>query len=228
MRKSLIWAIPAIAALATPAAAMDWNGFYAGAVAGYTFGTSDASYDSPDIINPVPIPFSTFGLDSEPSGGSVGVTVGYNSVMDGGAVFGVEGDLSASFVGDTIYDDFADYRGRPGNTIAVDTDYSGTFRGRLGFAADQFMPYLTAGIAFAHTTVTPTDYDVTPISDEATTFGWTAGAGFEVAASDTISVKAEYLYTDLGEHTWFEGELYSSTSHSTSHTIRAGVNFHFD
>lgn len=228
MRKSFMWAAASMLAAVTPSAAMDWSGFYAGTVAGFSSGTSEASYDSPDITTPVPIPFSTFDLDSEPSGGSVGVTLGYNSVMDGGVVFGLEGDLSAAFVSDTIYDDFADYRSRPGNSIAIETDYSGTLRGRLGFASDQFMPFLTAGLAFAHTTVTPTDYDVDPISDEATTFGWAAGAGLEVAASDTISIKGEYLYTDLGEHTWFEGELYSSTSHATSHSVRVGINFHFD
>lgn len=228
MLKGIIWAVPTAIALAAPAAAMDWNGFYAGTVAAYTSGTSESSYDSPDLINPVPVPFSSFDLDSEPSGGSIGVTLGYNAAMDGGLVFGVEGDLSAAFVGDTIYDDFADYRGRPDNAIDIETDYSGTLRGRLGFASEQFMPFVTAGLAFAHSTVTPTDYDVDPISDEATTVGWAAGAGIEVAASDTVSVKGEYLYTDLGEHTWFEGELYSSTSHSTSHSVRLGVNFHFD
>ncbi|WP_299641128.1 hypothetical protein [Devosia sp.] len=46
--------------------------------------------------------------------------------------------------------------------------------------------------------------------------------------SDAVTVKTEYLFTDLGEHTWFDGELWSSTSHSTSHTVRVGLNFALD
>lgn len=207
-----------------PASAFDWNGFYAGVSAGYSFGHSDAAYDSPDIVQP-PIPFSTFNLDSDPSGAFVGVTLGGNAAMGGGLVAGVEGDLSYGNITDTIADDFATYRLEPGNTITSTTDFSGTLRGRVGFDGGEFLPFLTAGLAGARVMVEATDGN---LSEDATLFGWTAGGGVELATSDSMTVKAEYLYTDLGEHTWFEGELWSSTSHSTSNAFRLGLNFALD
>lgn len=211
----------ALAIQVAPALAFDWNGFYAGVSAGYSVGHSDAAYDAPDIL----APFSTFNLDSDPSGAFVGVTVGGNAAMSSGLVVGVEGDLSYGNITDTIADDFATYRGDLGNTITSTSDFSGTLRGRLGFDGGEFLPFLTAGLAGAHVKVEATDGN---LSDDATLFGWTAGAGVELATSDSMTVKAEYLYTDLGEHTWFEGALWSSTSHSTSNAIRLGLNFALD
>jgi len=142
-----------------------------------------------------------------------------------GVVLGIEGDLYLAGIDDTIYDQAADDYGRPGNWITSTTDWTGSLRGRIGFDAGDFMPYLTAGLAVAHVTIDATDG---PLSTDATLWGWAAGAGVEAAVADNVTIRGEYLYTDLGEHTWFEGNVYSSTSHSTAHTFRAGVNFHFD
>ena len=84
--------------------------------------------------------------------------------------------------------------------------------------------YDAGGLAFSHTTVSATEGD---LSDDANLTGWTIGAGIEQAFTDRISVKFEYLYSEFGDHTWFEGEDYSSTSSSSSSTVRAGINLHF-
>lgn len=221
MRKSLIWAIPAIAALATPAAAMDWNGFYAGASLGYSAGTSNSAYDNPSF------PFGGVTFDMEPSGFAFGGQAGANFDLGTGVVFGLEGDAYYGSITDTVDDVLGNtYHGGTGpHFITSDTDFSGTLRGRVGFNGGDFLPYLTAGIAFANTTASATDG---PLSETALLTGWAAGAGFEFAAQESMSFKLEYLYTDLGEHTWYAGEDYQSTSSSTSGSIRAGVNFHFD
>ena len=68
--------------------------------------------------------------------------------------------------------------------------------------------------------------------------GWTAGAGAEWAINPAWSVKAEYLYVDLGSETVTSfgmvpnlgcGSLCGVTDRFDTHvhTIRVGLNFHF-
>jgi len=52
--------------------------------------------------------------------------------------------------------------------------------------------------------------------------GWTAGGGAEYALTPQWSAKVEYLYVDLKHDNlpdWNEAKF---------HTVRAGVNYHFD
>ncbi len=73
------------------------------------------------------------------SGGLVGGTLGYNWQV-GQAVFGLEGDI-----------DWSNIRGSAfcGGVTSCETknDWLGTVRGRLGYAFDRFMPYVTGGLA---------------------------------------------------------------------------------
>lgn len=206
----------ALAIQVAPALAFDWNGFYAGVNAGYSTGHSDAEYDEPQ--------FSTADIDMNPSGWMLGVQAGGNAVMDG-IVLGIEGDVYISNITDTIYDQAADDHGSPGEEITSTTDFGGTLRARVGFDGGDFMPYLTAGLGAANVTVDASDG---PLSDSALLWGWVAGAGVEFAVGEQMTIKGEYLYADLGEHTWFAGDIWSSTSHSTSHTVRLGLNFALD
>ena len=66
--------------------------------------------------------------------------------------------------------------------------------------------------------------------------GWAAGAGLEWMYSRNWSVKAEYLYTDLGSADYrFVGTSFLGTPHTTDsfpadlafHTVRLGVNYRF-
>ncbi len=79
------------------------------------------------------------------------------------------------------------------------------------------------------------DYDGTKV-------GWTAGGGLEWSpggAWSAWSVKVEYLYTDLGSTTVGGGGIisfpaggpvfaYTHTSETRFHTVRAGLNWHFN
>lgn len=200
------------AASAASVAPYDWTGVYVGGNIGYTFGTSTASY-----VNPL---LSAISLDSNPSGWSIGLGGGVNQQLQNGVVLGVEGDIDFSDVTDTV----PDLLGGGGNTITSKTDWSGSLRGRVGYAAGNILPYLTAGLAVANATVSATDG---PISESAVLSGWTAGAGLEFALDEHWSGKAEYLYTDLGTHTWFGTQPWASTAHSISSTIRVGLNYKF-
>lgn len=149
----------------------NWSGFYVGVNGGGAFGTSH--WDS------------TGRFDI--SGGLVGGTAGYNYQI-GQAVLGIEGDI-----------DWADINGTTTTAACplgckTSDSWLSTVRGRLGYAADRFMPYITGGAAFGDI------HASTPGLPGATNtnVGWTAGAGIEFAIAGHWTAKAEYLFVDLG------------------------------
>lgn len=190
------------------AAAYDWNGAYAGAFVGYGAGTTTF-----DFITPAT------SVDISTSGWLVGGVLGAN-FQTGSFVLGVEGDVA-----------WADISGselcpNPGFDCSSSINWLATLRGRAGFAADAFLLYATAGLAVGGVTSNDEfngDFDSTHV-------GWAAGAGVEVGVTENISLKAEYLYVDLGTQTDDSGILSGITDTDvsvTAHTVKAGINFHF-
>ena len=186
-------------------AAYDWTGFYAGVNAGYSWGDAALS------IGGAPIP----GVDLNPAGLNAGVQAGFNMDM-GGVLVGAEGDIQVSGVGDSY-----NAGGREDNSRI---DYFGTLRGRVGMPLENVLPYLTGGLAFASNTETAATGGPT-LTDTNFHTGWTIGGGIEVAVTDAVSVKAEYLYMDLGAQTYDLGTPVEN--HLTAHTVRAGINYAF-
>ena len=147
-----------------------------------------------------------------------GAMIGYNWQMES-LVLGVEADINYAGFGDERSDDlggalntlFDDEDRFVGNSEAsFDANWFGTLRGRLGFAADNFLFYGTGGLAYGHMEadvdvhVTDTDTDETSSysgSTESTNWGWTIGAGMEYGI-DNWSLGLEYLYVDLGSAEW--------------------------
>ena len=185
------------------------------------------------------------GEMDDASGGFVGAAAGYN-VQSGDLVFGVEGDVAWSNItanGSSFWDydyggaDFGDTE----TTLDVSLDAFATLRGRAGLAMDRFLPYVTAGVAWGSVTTSVDSYntnnivDDTFIDSESSTesmFGFAAGLGAEYAVTDTIRVKAEYLYLDLGtSESTFEysddGGPYTASVDNKYHTVKVGVNFAF-
>jgi len=101
-----------------------------------------------------------------------------------------------------------------------------TVRGRLGYAADRFMPYVTGGAAFGNIQASTPGFAQTS-SDKG---GWTLGAGLEASLALNWTAKVEYLYVDLGT---FNCGLNCGSGLATDnvsfHTniLRAGVNYKF-
>jgi outer membrane immunogenic protein len=179
------------------AAAYNWTGFYAGINGGGGWGYSDFS-----------APFSSGSL--KPSGGLFGGTLGYNWQM-GQTVFGIEGDI-----------DWSNIRGSsPCGVTNCDTRNSwlGTVRGRLGYAADRYMPYVTGGLAVGDIRTSITGVG----SADSTKAGWTLGGGFEAAVAPRLTAKIEYLYVDLGRG----GSIAGSDASFRSNIVRAGLNYRF-
>jgi outer membrane immunogenic protein len=178
----------------------NWTGFYVGLNAGYGFGKSD--WDFPAV-------------SPSPKGFVGGVTLGYN-FQTGLWLWGIEGDL--------------DYSGMKGSADCVlgscetKTSWLGTARGRFGYAGwNNWLPYLTGGAAFGDVKATSSRGDASK-----TKVGWTAGAGVEYAMWSNWSVKAEYLYVDLGKFDC--GITCGAASDNVSfkaNVVRAGVNYRF-
>lgn len=192
----------------SPSPASDWSGFYAGVNAGYGWGT----------------------LTREPAGGGVetknnsdgfqfGGQAGYNMDL-GGFVVGAEADLQWANIGYT--EDI------PGvGSFDSKIDFFGTIRGRAGVTFGAVMPYVTGGFAAGRGSTSVTNATNVVTSQSANHVGWTIGGGLEAKATDNITFKAEYLYTNLGAQT-YNGLSVGNTdiAHDFS-VVRAGINYKF-
>jgi outer membrane immunogenic protein len=231
--------VKAAPAYASSAPGFSWTGFYLGANAGVSAGT----FTNSDR-------FGVYGTGDQNTADSKGFSgggqLGYNYQLPGSnLVVGIEAD----FQGSTLQGTYDNYQagGGAGWQDASKVDWWGTVRGRVGYAFGTFLPYATGGLAYGHVTTSgscwvaagPFGCDQPQGSVSGTRIGWTAGAGFEYALSQNLTVKAEYLYTDLGSmdtpnyylDATYGGPLYSAgddlQTKTTFSTVRVGMNYKF-
>lgn len=178
-----------------------WDGAYIGGFVGYGWGTL---MDDDGNITP------TAPNETDLSGWTVGAKLGANFSVGGGLVLGAEGDVAWAGIGGYNNADAIDY----------DINWTSSLRGRVGYDAGAFMPYLTGGLALAGATVSDGPTDNSQVH-----FGWTAGAGVEVAATEQISLDLNYRYSDYGQATYDVGT--PSDLDLSTHAVTAGVNFKF-
>ncbi len=134
-----------------------------------------------------------YGFSDDLDGFTGGFQLGYNWQFSQNIVFGLEADITGT-----------DMNGTPGG-IPVHIDYLGTARARVGYTWDRTMFYGTGGFAFSR---------AGSLGIHDTDTGWTIGAGLEWAYSNSWTLKAEYLYYDLGAG--FDASM-----------IRLGANYRF-
>jgi outer membrane immunogenic protein len=117
-------------------------------------------------------------------------------------------------------------------------DYLATLRGRVGYAWDRNLIYLTGGPAAGHLKLTFNQYHpggpASPpfqTSVEATHYGFALGGGWQWAFLDNASLKFEYLWVDLPERVYifpraagFTGDNSASVGWA-GHVVKAGVNW---
>jgi outer membrane immunogenic protein len=218
--------------------AIDWSGFYAGGAASYGTINTTSAYTTaamdPTLRQLVRGSVVEQGIQAMPlieRGRSqnhrigFGVFAGYNWMMED-YVIGVEADYTrakleggltgdrSGRIGGTVSDTQYDWTAHTEKSYKI-TDY-GSVRGRLGYAWDNWMPYVTAGVAYARTSSTTfatiasyqRTYDGTGIiTSQGNTiytpaslgeqnrakffFGYALGAGLDVALSQNIVVRAE-------------------------------------
>jgi outer membrane immunogenic protein len=187
------------------APAFSWTGFYVGVNGG--FGTGDFRG-------------AGSGVFGDPSGGFVGGTAGYNYQI-GQFVVGVEGTL-----------DWADLTKNTtlanGSFTKASVDSLGNVLGRFGFAADRALFYVAGG--YAGGDVHGTDFTAGGLTfgNSAWQSGYSIGGGIEYAVTNNVSVKAEYLFTQLGSQSYFAGSPADGVKTGLNiNTIKTGVNYKF-
>jgi outer membrane immunogenic protein len=250
-----------------------WSGFYVGLNAGGTWGSSRnttiSTFPIPagiDIVGgTAAAALSTSGILSNSSSGFIGGgQIGYNWQFMNSFVAGIEADIQGIAASNSTSTGFgiAPVAAAPGFTsisflnATRQLEYVGTVRGRLGWLfTPTLLVYGTGGLAYGGVrsnvstfqTFIPGGGGVNPafgagqFSD--TRVGWTAGGGLEWMFMPRWSVKAEYLYYDLGTlnyasspaalTTTVGGVLFGTTPSQVStrfngNIVRAGVNYHFN
>lgn len=188
-----------------------WTGFYLGINGGYGWGHSDWNNAAMGTVS------------MNVKGAMVGGTLGYN-IQTGNFVFGLEGDIDATWISGSSQGGAAGTACIGPNNCETKNTWLGTGRGRIGFAWDRFLPYITGGAIIGNIKTTPN----TGGSADKTKLGWTAGAGVEWAFSGPWSAKLEYLYADLGKVTCGADICGVDTDVSyKTNIVRAGVNYRF-
>jgi outer membrane immunogenic protein len=209
---------PVAAAVMAPV--FNWSGFYLGAQIGYYHQSHTQTL------------FPTGGADYVTQGASFGgltggVHVGFNYQINQ-AVLGLEADL-----------DFAGGRrvtalGAPfipaTDTLTHRYGTHGSIRGRLGYAVDRALFYVTGGLAIAqfnHQYFAPGFFQ----NVNSTRLGATVGAGVEYAFTPNWTARVEYRYTDYFRRTnnldVFLLPPGGSRVRITDHAIRLGVSYLF-
>ena len=181
---------PAPAPVAYTPPAPLWTGFYLGAHAGYEF--SELEGTSAAIAAALTLSDDTFDLDGFLAGGQLG----YLHQFQNDVVLGLEIDASAVFADDAITGTVA----VGGINGAIDPfraeaelDYLASARLRLGFAMDEFLPYLTGGVAIAGWQVNG-DVAGVSFSEDSTAFGGVVGGGVELMLDPNWVAGVEGLY----------------------------------
>ena len=221
-------ATPAIAADAvtynepTPVSVdtFSWTGGYIGVNAGYAGGKFKSDF------------YEEFGgpsLKSNGSGFVGGIQAGYNWQINQ-LILGVETDIQAS----NLESEFTISQNPYYQTLGTKIDWFGTTRARLGYTpVDRFMIYATGGVAYGkvktYAEANSGLYYYSSASD--TRVGYTVGAGAEYAITNNVTLKTEYLYTDLGklklDVSNGEQTLTIGEAKSAFHTVRVGLNYKF-
>jgi outer membrane immunogenic protein len=224
------------------APAYNWTGFYIGGNAGY--GWSDQT----DSIAAIADPGFILG---PPSGAATSVPVKAKGFI-GGAQFGYNWQLSPSWLlgleADFSGSDLTGTNAVPGTdtsrimTAQEKLDWLGTVRGRFGILpSDRILTYLTGGLAYGHAMLSTAlsrttgcagnNCEAGSVSD--IKVGWTIGGGAEWVFASNWSVRAEYLYVDLGSisHNMtdpnFPFELFSASIPLRENIVRGGLNYKF-
>lgn len=197
--------------------AFTWTGFYLGANAGYSWNRSQTRYgyslaNTADFaeFNAARLVPQQLGRDNDSF--VVGGQLGYNHQI-GWLVLGAEADLQylgarqQAAYATTVTDGIGSATVTTGTRSSI--DWLGTVRGRVGVAFDRVLVFATGGVAFGRssdrTTITSVGFDDDGTFSGAwfgqqsgTRAGWTLGGGVEYALTQNVTLKAEYLYYDLG------------------------------
>jgi outer membrane immunogenic protein len=201
-----------------PTPAYSWTGFYAGAEFGGQWG-NDTGYLVNNYTGHAALSTGTYNTSGVTGGGLVGYNYQINQF-----VLGAEGDLTGS-----------SNQGRftgPIGLGSVNTQYGfgAGIRGRLGFALDRTLLYVTGGWAFENISHTYNYWAGGVLHNPNTSTGrsgYTLGGGVEYAFAPNWSGRLEYRYSDYGKYVQTYDNLVSLQYHPQDSIIQAALIYHF-
>jgi outer membrane immunogenic protein len=247
--------LPVKAARMAAPVAYSWAGFYIGGNAGYDWTKSTDTITAGGGAAPGLINFGSVAtsLPLDPSGFIGGGQIGYNWQPSAMWVAGFEADLQWANLNSTVSLPGPNDRSRI-MTASEKLDWLGTVRGRVGVTpSERALIYVTGGLAYGHANLstaltrvslaTGANTCVVPggganncengsVTD--TKVGWTIGGGLEWAMIGNWSLKAEYLYYDLGNISHgmadpnFPTTTFNASADLKGSIARVGLNHRFD
>ncbi|MBG0799337.1 porin family protein [Methylocystis sp. L43] len=213
-----------------PPPIMTWTGFYAGLNLGGGFYASNSSNQGWN---------AGWNNGNNNTGGVIGGgQLGYNFQVTPMFVVGVETDFQGTSLGSGGNNNnnwwlFGGGFGG-GGAGSARLNWFGTVRGRVGITllSPQLLVYGTGGFAYGEV-----QRNSWFNQNSAVQTGWTAGGGAEWMFFPNWSAKVEYLYTQISgsnsNNNWLFAfnpgwGLNNVNNRTRFHTIRAGINYHFN
>jgi outer membrane immunogenic protein len=189
-------------------ATYDWTGGYVGAMVG------SSCIDGSLIDQSGPRQWEMSGC-----GFKGGVLAGYNFQLDNNWVIGGEVDWSRT--NDVVKNTDVAAPGVAAD-FAFRLNHEITARGRVGYAADDTLFFLTGGAAWAQGNL---DGIVSPIPNNITAkhWGWVVGGGVEHAFTDQFRLKLDYLYTHYKGAKYQEACCNVDVHSFGNHEVRLGA-----
>jgi outer membrane immunogenic protein len=249
-------ACPAFAAdlpvksMAPAAPTYSWNGWYIGASAGIPWAAQTETGYSGGPGTAALFAANEFPTRLTPgvNGYLGGAQIGYNWQVARAWVVGFESDIqgwnykgNASVTPTTNLTPFT-------TSVEQHSDWFGTVRGRAGLlVGPNILFYATGGFAYGQTessqstivngltlATCPKTLPCAAASATSTRYGWAAGAGWEIMATQNWTIRAEYLYVDLGVQSLsattaaFAPPLtFTSSNQFRANMLRIGFNYTF-
>ena len=232
--------LPATAPVVPRQEAPRWTGFYLGFNRGFGGGVINNGV----IAYPLGSSAGVVGQSGNRSSGFIaGGQVGYNYQFANNFILGVESDFQWSDIKSSRQSvRLSDQPQLISNVDAVSgLNWFGTTRARLGYSLGRIAPYVTGGVAYGKV-----QNQGSPLlgsssliagSTSQTNVGFALGAGADIAISENVSAKSEYLYVSMPSASGpvngviipsampLSGALGSGSF--GSHIIRGGMNYRY-
>jgi len=190
----------------------NWTGYYVGGNVGGGVGNTSFTVVTPGLS----------GSPSDEIRGFVGGGQGGFNWQNGPLVAGIEADLQFSHQRNGV-NSF-------GLQITNNLDYFSTLRGRIGYAMDEWLFYVTGGGGYASTQATLNVGGVGVFSESDFKPLWVVGVGVETQIWDRWTGRLEYLYLQSGSISntlAIPGGTLAVTQTVHDNVIRTGLNYHF-
>lgn len=195
-----------LALSATSTAAFAADAFYVGALIGHNSTDIEVSEDW--------TPSSYDGFSA--SGADIGVFAGYKKQIDDAFYVAGEVEYARSSADNEIT--------AGADTLKTSKDSSYGVAARLGYDMGQIAPYVRLGYTRAKFEQELSG-TLTAKGDESKS-GWSVGAGAEVAITDNLALRGEYVRTDYSKITATDGTN-TITYDPTEHMTRVGIAYRF-